>query len=770
MSLVTDAMRRAGLLEGEPTAARANDMPFVSGEDSTAAPAADTAPPSEADSTLTAGPTVPRDRAIPIPIPIARTRGDSAGDVRIIDVMRDLSKRRWLMAAVVAAFMATTMVYNNLATPLYEARARLLLEPNSPEVVPFRPVTEDQGRLDYFVTQLEVLRSRGLARRTLEQLHLLSTDPTRQSGQVSQLLGGLTVSPVRSDMGDTRVINLTVRWENPALAAQLATGLAQTYVDQNLDARRQGSRDASQWLAQRMIELRHEAGNSEQALQRYREQKDSVSLGDQQNIVVQKLAQLSAAVTTARTERLVRQTVYQQLTAMQESGAPLDTFAPILENLFIQGLKAELAALQRERRQLGEQLGDLHPEMIRVNTVIANAERRLNEEMAKVVEGVQNEYRAAQANDQGLTAALEEQKREVQKLSQQSIEYSALQRDAASTQQMFEAVRQRVKETELSGELQSNTAKILDVAEVPRAPVWPRRRLNLIIALLGGGFVAVGLALGLEYLNPRIAKPGDIATALGLPLLGVAPRIRGLKNRPASLFALSAAYEESLRIIRTRIFLSPIAAAARSMAVTSTNPGEGKTMVASNLAVSMAMAGRRVLLVDADLRRPQLHRIFNVARSPGLSDLMAGGAKPSEALRESPTPGLSILTSGSAVASPIDLLDSERLHRLIQGFSQVFDVIVLDCPPVMAVADASIIANAVSSVLFVVRSGYTTRDAAQAAIDRLISVQAQVIGVVLNNAKVDPRSEYGYSAYLSSEDTKRATSAATAGKRVAEHA
>ena len=220
-----------------------------------------------------------------------------------------------------------------------------------------------------------------------------------------------------------------------------------------------------------------------------------------------------------------------------------------------------------------------------------------------------------------MAEALESQKREVLELSQKSIGFNALQRDAASTQQMFDTVLQRVKETELSGELQTNNAKILDRAEVPRVPIWPRKQLNLIVALLGGAFIAIGLAFAREYLNPRLASRDDIAAALGLPVLGTAPRINRLKALSA-VDALPPSFQEAVRAIRTRILLSPIAGAARALAVTSTNAGEGKTVIASNLAASMAMAGRRVLLVDADLRRPQLHQMFKIPKSPGLSDLL----------------------------------------------------------------------------------------------------------------------------------------------------
>jgi capsular exopolysaccharide synthesis family protein len=735
-------MRRSGGLEDDRPDTRPDDSAFISLED----PADDPivfAPP-----LLGAEPSKPREALIrrerPVPIAVQPPPSDSGDDVHVLDIMRMLYRRRWLMTAVIAAAVAAAAAYNHFATPIYEARARLLLEPNSPEVVPFRTNTEDQGRLDYYITQLEVLRSRALGRKTLEELHLLTGDETKQSAQITQMLAGLLVAPARSDMGESRVINITFRSPDPELAARIANGLTHTYVDANLASRRQGSREAFEWLSQRMAELKNDVNASEGALQQYRQQKDPVALGDQQNIVVQKLAQLNAAVTTARTERVEKEALYKQLLSIQESGAALDTFTPILSNTFIQGLKSELSARQRERAQLMERLGELHPDMIKVNTAIANAERQLKDEMAKIVAGVQNEYRAAQTKEQGLVTALDEQKREVLSLSQKSIGYGALQRDAASTQQMFEAVRQRMKETELSGELQSNNAKILDAAEVPRGPIWPRAQLNLLIALFGGAFVAVGLAVGAEYVNPRLAKPGDIADALGLPLLGIAPQVPGLHNRPVTLADLPASLRESFRSIRTRIFLSPIAANAQSMAVTSTNPGEGKTMVASNLAVSMAMAGRRVLLIDADLHRPQLHRIFDIPQSPGLSDVMAGKTRPSETLLESAIPGLFILAAGHVVASPTDLLDSERLHHLIKGLCQVFDVVVLDCPPVMALADASIIGHAASSVLFVVGSGATSREAAQVALDRLASVQVQVVGVVLNRAKVDLQSAYGY--------------------------
>jgi succinoglycan biosynthesis transport protein ExoP len=760
MGRVSDAMWRAGQHEGEPTAAGADDAAFVSGEDAESIPGKDEEfvsgkdtekdgavylfSPSERKSPPPVEPFVPQHRAH------SRARDNSASDedVRVVDVLGTLFRHRWLLASVIGVAVASAVIYNYVAVPIFEADARLIIEPNSPEVVPFRGAsTEDQGRADYYVTQMEVLRSRAIVGGTLDGLKLLSKDPKTQVDQVSRILSGLVVAPAKSEMGESRVVNITYRSTDPELAARIVNGLAQTYVDQNLATRRQGSVSASQSLNQRLVELRNDVSASQGAIQQYREKTDAVSLGDQQNIVIQRLGQLNAAVTSARMERLDKQTLYEQLKRIRESGAPLDTFSPILQSGFVQGLKADLATMQRERTQLSERLGDAHPDMIRINVSIAGAERRLNEEITKIVDGIENDYLAAQAREKAMVGILEGQKREVLELSQKSIGFSVLQRDAASTQQMFDTVLQRFKETELSGQLQTNNARILDFAETPTVPIWPRKPLNLIIAILGGAFIAIGLALIREYLNPLLASRSDIANALGLPVLGTAPKI----SRSKALLAVDAlppSFQEAVRAIRTRILLSPIAGAARALAVTSTSAGEGKTVIASNLAASMAMAGRRVLLIDADLRRPQLHHMFKIAKSPGLSDLLMGNVKPSEALVESSVPGLYLLAAGSDVASPSEALDSQRLTQLVEGFSQDFDAVVLDCPPVMPVADAAIIANAATSVLFVVASGSTSRGHAQVALDRLASVQVRVVGVVLNKARPDSASAYHYQPSL----------------------
>ncbi|MGH9252959.1 MAG: GumC family protein [Vicinamibacterales bacterium] len=761
MSRVTDAMRRAGQHHDEQPEIRTDDMPFANGDDAVgtedavqhiaSARTATVATAAGVDPVLSLSPEA-------IAVQSAQTvrlqaRAEPTGDVQVQEIVRVLFRRSRMICAIVVLAVAGAAVYNFMATPIYQARARVVVEPEAGQVVPFRSVGDDPSRDDYFVTQLEVLRSRALAQTTLERLQRLPKEPSLQAPAIDLFQAGLLVGPTQSVAGLSRVVDITYWSINPQVAARMANGLAQTYVDRNLEVRKSSSREATDWLNQRLTALRQEVNSTEGALQEYREQKDGVSLESGQNIVAQKLAQLNASYTSARAERVQKEALHRQLTAMEKSGAPLDTFPAIVGNTFIQGLKADLAGLQRERLRLSEGLGDLHPDMIKINAAIDTAQHRLTAEMAKVVEGIKNDYEGAKAGEQALASVMDAQKREVLAENKKAIPYRALTRDAASTQQMFDTLQQRVKETEVSGELQSNNIRILDLAEVPEFPVWPRKSLNLAAALFGGTFIAIVLVLGMQYLSPKIVEPEQIAQALGLPLIGVAPLVSKPGDALDDLTNVPVPFQEAVRSIRTHIFLSSSTASTRTLAITSTNPGEGKTVIAGSLALAIAKTGRRVLLVDADMRRPQLDRLFNVGRSPGLSDIMTGEVTPSEALIQSSVKGLFILPAGAAVSSPSDLLDPERFNHLIQSFRQVFDLVVIDCPPVMVVADAAIVASAVMSVLFVVGAGTTSPEVARGAVDRLMAVHARIIGVVLNKTELDTRSEYYYGDYAAGERT-----------------
>ena len=329
------------------------------------------------------------------------------------------------------------------------------------------------------------------------------------------------MSPIRN----SRLVDVKYRLDDPALASRIVNAVAKNYIEQDLEYKFVTSKGASDWLGARLAEQRKQVEQAETALQRYREQNDAISLEDRENIVVQKLSDLNAAVTQAKTDRFQKEALYKQLQSLTQDPAALDSFPAILGNTYIQQQKAELAQLQRQHTQLSEKLGEKHPDIIRVRAGIAMAQTKLDGEVAKVVQSVRNEYQAALAKENSLIAALNQQKGEAQAMNRKAIDYGVLERDVQSTKQLYESLLQRAKETGVSTELKTSNIRVVDEAERPRTPVSPKKALNLSLALIGGSFLAFGLTFFFEYLDSRIKTPDEITTYLGLASLGMVPAL-----------------------------------------------------------------------------------------------------------------------------------------------------------------------------------------------------------------------------------------------------
>lgn len=712
-------------------------------------------------------------------------------EVHLLDYVRVLYKRRWLVVTVFLLVFGSVALYTFTATPVFEAGTRLLIESDERNVVNFEQVLEqNEGRPDYYQTQFSILRSRALARKTLDALDLwehphfggapaevedgfslwdsikgtfsspaedvagedavLAADETfAQSRAIDAFLLGLEISPIRN----SRLVDLKFRSPSPELATRVVNALAKNYIEQNLEYKFLASKEASGWLGERLAEQRSEVERAELALQKYREQNDAISLEDAENIVVQKLTDLNAAVTRAKTTRIEKEALYNQLRASQNDLGALDTFPAILSNTFIQQQKAEIARLQREQAQLSEKLGAKHPEMQRVSAALAVSQARLNGEVAKVVQAVRSEYQAALAQENSLTSALNQQKGEALAMNRKAIDYTVLQRDVESSRQLYDNLMQRAKETGVAGELRTSNIRVIDHAEVPRRPVSPRRPFNMLLGFLGGLMLATGLVFFFEYLDNRIRTPDEIKTHLGLPHLGMLPRLdpRAMNGAyPLICNGVPANFSEAFRALRTNVLFSTAQEGSKSIVVTSTGPGEGKSLVAANMAVALAQSGQRVLLIDADLRKPKVHEALGISQEPGLSNLLVGRSKASETVRKTSVPGLWVLPAGRTPPNPAELVGSARLRDFIVSLGEHFDWILIDSPPVMAVTDASLLAHHATGVLFVVGAEMTSRHAASRALDQLEQVNARFVGAVLNRVDLD-RNPYYYSQYYRRE-------------------
>ena len=453
-----------------------------------------------------------------------------------------------------------------------------------------------------------------------------------------------------------------------------------------------------------------------------------------------------------RNQRLNQEARYRQLMQILERDdrAALDSFPAVLGNGFVQNLKAELATTERGLAEQTEFRGDRHPEVIQARAEVETAERRLEAEIQKVVEAEQTEFQAAEAEERSLVAALETQTREALALDRRGIEYGVLRRDAESNRQIYDSLLQRTKETGISGELTTNNIRVVDVAERPRTPVSPRRGLNLLLALVGGSMFGVGIAFFFEYFDNRLKTPDEVEAQLGLPSLGLIPALRKFKAEPLVSNGVPPQFAEAFRALRTNLLFSNFDEGMRTIAVTSTGPGEGKSIVASNIAIGLAQTGERILLIDGDMRRPRVHDLFDQQQDPGLSNLLVGNAKVQDAVRKSRVENLWTLCSGRIPPNPSELLGSKRFTAFLDSLHDHFDWVLIDCPPVMAVTDATVVAHASSAVLFVIGAEMTSKHAAKTALTHLDAVGARYVGTVLNRVDLQ-RNGYYYSQYYKRE-------------------
>jgi capsular exopolysaccharide synthesis family protein len=730
--------------------------------------------------------------------------GDSVAEEKHIrDYVRILYKRRWIAIPAFLVVFVTMTVNAMRETPLYQGRSQLLIEKDAPNVATLDQMFQSQEGWfndEFYQTQHRILQSRSLAKRTIDQMKLWdaprlgngpipqgSISPTgmmwsavdgaialvkrpfagsaeaapenpapapepvpgnetvAQSGRIDEFLGGLSIVPVRN----TRIVEIRYTSTDPVFAAEAANAVTAAYIQQNMEFKANTSKEAGDFLSGRLAEQRKAVEDSERALQAFKEKNGAVSIADgTSSIVTQRLNDLNAALIKAKTERITKESLYNQLKSMQSLGT-LDTFPAVLANDYIQGLKTNLAALQREQAQVKERYGPNHPQWTKIESAVQTANAKLTAEIGKVVEGVNSEYRAALAQEQSLQGALNAQKGEALGQNKMSVTYQVLQREADSNREIYESLLSRTKETGISGERRATNVRVVDRAEVPRGAISPNVRRDMTLAFLAALVCGVGLAFGFEHLDNRIKTPQELKASLGIAFLGMVPRIGGEKDAPANPLLNTGVpqnFAEAFKTVRTNVLFSSAEDGMRSLVVTSAGPGEGKSVVASNLAIAMAQASQRVLLIDADMRRPRVHEIFGISQEPGLSNVLAGNAKTSEGIRKTTTAGLWLMPAGHIPPNPAELLGSKRYGDFIASLGVHFDWVIIDTPPVMVVADGSICANQATGVVFVVGADHTSRQAARAAVEQLDAANAHLVGSVLNRVDL-VRNPYYYSAY-----------------------
>ena len=613
----------------------------------------------------------------------------------------------------------------------------------------------------------------------------------RLAPYVAALQGGLKVDPVRESRGglykETRLIDISYQHGDPATAARITNAVADTFVRANLEKKNETNTTTSEFLSRRVAELQTQIRTDEEKLVSYAKNNQILSLDASQNTVVERLAGLNKQLLEAENDRKMAEAEYNAAKAPGAASALAEA-----NGKDIADTESKLADLKQKRAQLAVDATDEAPEMKELDQQIAELQKHLAEMRSHntntLLTNLATRYRQTLAREEALRTSFNQQKSETVTQNEAAINYRILQQEIETNKGLLDSLLQRSKENDVVLAGRPNNISIVDYAITPDYPVGPARMRSVMLAFVLALALGVGLALFLEYLDDSIHSTDDVEKFLRLPALAVIPAMGGSSRRrllssanalqkrngngvnPELLLKVNgrSALAESYRQLRTSVLLSTAGRAPKTLLITSSLPGEGKTTTAVNTAISLAQTDANVLIIDADMRRPRLRSIFDLPEREGLSSILSSEMTPQDmlnAIARDPTTGLHVLTSGPIPPNPAELLGSDQMRKLIGVLSVPFTHIVIDSPPVSSFTDGVLIASMVDGVLLVVHGGKSSRGVVRRSRQLLLDVGAKLFGVVLNNVSVRSHDYYYYyqryyqqSYYTKDADSEKAAS------------
>jgi polysaccharide biosynthesis transport protein len=708
-------------------------------------------------------------------------RADNVADEGEIDLRsywRILVKRRWTVLGTLAIVFITALVGTLLMTPIYRATAVVQIERDTIKVVDVGSMTpvEGSGDRDFYQTQYELLRSRALLQRAVSRMGLAENSdleritprspwvklmsmfadegasdeagPTaastastpasiddRRRNLVGAFAGGLAIEPVRN----SRLVRIHYDSPDRAFSQRAANAVAESFIASNLDRRLDSSSYAKEYLEDRLQELKLKLEESERQLVSFAQQEQIVDTGSESGSLTQKtLESLSASLSKAKEDRIRAESRWKQA----QSSRGLVLYGDIGENSIIQTLQQGRAKMLTDYQEKLRLFKPGYPVMQQLDSQIKEVEKQIAQEVGNIKSAIHAEYLSAQQQEQMLAEQLGIARTDELDLQKRSIQYNIFKREVDTNRQLYDGLLQRYKEVGVAGGVSSNNISIIDRAE-QGSKFAPNLRTNLALGLLIGLLLGVLLALGFEYMDDTLKSPEDIEKILGLALLGVIPKLKQPQSPLRALDDPRSAFAEAYRSLRTALQFATSRGVPRCLLVTSSTSGEGKSTTAIALARHFAQLGKRVLLIDCDLRNPSLHRQLAVDNSIGLTNCLTGSAKPNDIIRTTETPNLSLVPAGPLPPSPAELLMGPQMLVLLTGAITKYDQVILDGPPVLGLADAPVLANIASGTLLVVEAGSTRIVVTRTAIKRLQMTRSRIIGAVLT--KFESRhASYGY--------------------------
>jgi len=706
------------------------------------------------------------------------------------DSLRVLQKHKWWVIGCFVAIVAVVAIASLRMPKIYQAGGTVEIDKpdntlNFQNAATFNVDVFDPTELE---TEMQKLRSDALALQVSQELHLdrsaeiasqappsdlapdpLQSDPSRAAAMVGSFKGNLKVSLVPN----TRIIEVRFNNQDPQQAANVVNTLMKTFVENNRQSHYDSTMTASKWLQLQLVDLQMKVETSQEALVRYQKDHDILGIDDKQNITMAKLDALNQQLTAAESERMEKEALYRLVESgdpesiasssglLDDSGASSQSASGLLESL-----RTRQADIKIQAADLSTQFGPAYPKLTQLNNQLKEIDSQIKSEMKKVASKVRGQYNEALQRETLLQEAFETQKQQANKLNESAIKYLVLKREVDTNRQLYEGLLQKLKEAEVSSALKTNNFRVLDEATVPSGPIEPNIPRNLMFAAVLGLATGVGLAFLKEGMDNTVRTTEQAQMISGLASLGMIPlgtktvregpnskRLVVASSNEAELVTLAkpqSQMAESYRALRTSLLLSNLGAPPKVIMVTSALPQEGKTTTSMNCAVVLAHKHARVLLIDADLRRPSIHRNLGIAPHVGLSNVLTGG-KLADAITHTSNghglPDFDVLTAGTPPPNPAELLASTNMRDLLVQLRELYDHIVIDTPPALSVTDAVVLSPRADAVVLVIRSGKTSKTALRRSRDILVQVNAKVVGVLLNAVDLTSPDYYYYYEY-----------------------
>jgi polysaccharide biosynthesis transport protein len=656
-----------------------------------------------------------------------------------------LLSKWWLIILVVVLIVSAAIGYLSVAQKIYQSRAVVQVAQEAQKVVDIQGINqEDYKEADALKTVEQSLLSETLLLRVvkangLEKDPIFAPPKKDGSAYLDAELVGLFKPKVSVTLRrGTRLIDVIVDDMDPKRAQQLVQSMIKEFEDRNFEQKSINSKAATDSLIQEADRLKEKLHKSELAVQQYREEHDAVSLEDRQNIVVEKLKELNKKVTEARSERLkLEADVMTIRQGKAKTPTELLTLPSVAALPVVAGLRQELADKESK---------------FKADSPLTGLRESLDQTLVNAGKMVVKMYETAKATEDKLGAALKEQEQTAQDLNRIAIPYNVLVREQESDRALYESVLRRMKETNLTQKLEENNIRVIETPLVAARPARPSKLKILALALLGGLVVGSGLVIGIDMADRSIRSVNEVEEVLGLPVLTLVPRSkrRHLDKEPVLTVRPGSHEAEAFRSLRTALSFLGEQKGSKAVLFTSANPGEGKTFCSLNCGAALAQTGLRTLLIDADLRRPNLTKaLLANRRMPGLSACLTGNATFMDCCRPTSTENLFILGAGERTSNPAELLASGDLAGLLKEAMLYFDRVVLDSAPINAVSDTQLIAKEIESVCLVIRAGKTPRRAILRACGLLERATHSPDAVVLNRMVRRSRDDYYFARYAS---------------------